>query len=187
VAADQGCDVAALKPAGNALVCPRVQARNPSKVAFAAGPSSGNVGTGFLQQRTQGGRAGFRTGVPTQRPCAFLQKAWTLRASPRHARAWPEPPLKKAPFSEMNCRRSEPGLSRVCRRRDRLHTRMLRSRQCGQSAWRAHTGSRSTDPASDEPVEHPTMFEWAINLQAAKAIGFYVPPSLAFVRQQVIE
>jgi hypothetical protein len=46
-----------------------------------------------------------------------------------------------------------------------------RSRQCGQSAWRAATGSRSTDPA-DEPVEQPSTFELAINLQAAKAIGF---------------
>jgi hypothetical protein len=55
---------------------------------------------------------------------------------------------------------------------------MLRSRQCGQSDWRADTGSRSTDPASDVPVEQPTTFELAINLQAAKAIGFEVPPSL---------
>jgi hypothetical protein len=39
-----------------------------------------------------------------------------------------------------------------------------RSRQCGQSAWRADNGSRSTDPASDEPVKQPTTFELAINL-----------------------
>jgi putative tryptophan/tyrosine transport system substrate-binding protein len=56
-------------------------------------------------------------------------------------------------------------------------------RQLARQLARVFSGEK----VSDMPVEQPTTFELAINLQAAKAIGFEVPPSLVLRANKVIE
>src|SRR5262245_3121869 len=56
-------------------------------------------------------------------------------------------------------------------------------RQLARQLARVFSGEK----VSDVPVEQPTIFELAINLQAAKAIGFEVPPSLVLRANKVIE
>jgi putative ABC transport system substrate-binding protein len=56
-------------------------------------------------------------------------------------------------------------------------------RQLARQLAKVFTGEKF----SNVPVEQPTTFELAINLQAAKAIGFEVPPSLVLRADKVIE
>ena len=61
------------------------------------------------------------------------------------------------------------------------------SHRCSGQLARQLAKVLSGENVSNVPIEQPTTFELAINLQAAKAIGFEVPSSIVLRADKVFE